>query len=283
MNNSHMLNIPYSSFISYKKHETSTTVTLTFELPFSEAIEIQPGQYFMLWLPKVDEIPISVSQYIDNQLSFTICGVGSASRKFLVLKKKTLVGLRGPFGNGFSINHKKNIIVVAGGMGVAPLRFLIYRAMNANLKRRIILIHGANTKTELIFFNEFEKLPIKKLYCTDDGSHEFQGFPTTLLDEFLDSKKTEKSKWEIYTCGPEVMMKEILNIVTKHSLERNTQFSLADRFIRCGFGLCGSCYLDDVGLSLCQDGPVFSGDKLLEIKDFGQFGRGADGSKYQLV
>jgi dihydroorotate dehydrogenase electron transfer subunit len=278
-----MLNIPSSLFISHKKHETPATVTLTFELPFSEAIEINPGQYFMLWLPKVDEIPISVSQCIGNQLSFTICGVGSASKKFLVLEKQNLVGLRGPFGNGFSINHKKNVIIVAGGMGVAPLRFLIYRAMNSDLKHKITLVHGANTKTELIFLNEFEKLPIKKLYCTDDGSHEFQGFPTTLLDEFLDSKKAEKSKWELYTCGPEVMMKEILKIVTKHSMEKYTQFSLADRFIRCGFGLCGSCYLDDIGLSLCQDGPVFSGDTLLKIRDFGQFGRGADGSKYQLV
>jgi dihydroorotate dehydrogenase electron transfer subunit len=278
-----MLNLPLSLFISNKKHETPTTVTLTFEMPLSETIEIRPGQYFMLWLPKVDEIPISVSQYLGNELSFTICGIGPASKRFLVLKKNNLVGLRGPFGNGFSMNHEKNVIIVAGGMGIAPLRFLIYRVMKSDLKHRITLIHGANTKSELIFFKEFENLPIEKQYCTDDGSYEFQGFPTTLLDEFLDSKKAEKSIWEIYTCGPEVMMKEILNIVTKHSFERNTQLSLADRFIRCGFGICGSCYLDDIGLSLCQDGPVFSGDLLLKIQDFGKFGRGADGSKYQIL
>lgn len=278
-----MLNLPLSLFISNKKHETQTTVTLTFEMPLSETIEIRSGQYFMLWLPKIDEIPISVSQYDGNEISFTICGVGSTSKKFLNIEKNNLVGLRGPFGNGFSLNHENNVIIVAGGMGIAPLRFLIYRLMNSDLKRRITLIHGANTKSELIFWKEFENLPIKKQYCTDDGSYEFQGFPTTILDDFLDSKKAEKSAWRIYTCGPELMMKEILNIVTKHSLERNTQFSLADRFIRCGFGLCGSCYLDDIGLSLCQDGPVFSGDILLKIKDFGQFGREADGSKYQLV
>jgi len=249
-------------------------------IPLSKSLAILPGQYFMLWVPEIDEIPISVSNYYNNRIFFTVCNVGSTSEALLTSDESQLIGLRGPFGNGFSINHDKNVLLVAGGMGVAPLRYLIYNFINNNSKRRIVLIQGAKTESELIFKAEFENLLIEKEFCTDDGSFGFKGFPTSILGSFLETEKINASNWEIYTCGPEIMMKNTLDIIIEHDLMDIIQFSLADRYIRCGFGICGSCFLDDLGLSICMDGPVFSGSVLQKMSDFGKFGRNQNGSKY---
>lgn len=283
MNKSRRFNLPLTLSIDSRLIENPKTVTLIFRLPLSKSLEVLPGQYFMLWVPDLDEIPVSVSNYSSNKISFTICNVGSASEALVTINESQLIGLRGPFGNGFSINHNKNVLLIAGGIGIAPLRFLLYYFLSNNSKRRIVLIQGAKTESELIYKAELERLSIEKEFCTEDGSFGFKGFPTSFLGSLLETEKIKTSNWEIYTCGPEIMMKNILNIIIEHDLADVIQFSLADRYIRCGFGICGSCFLDDLGLSICMDGPVFSGSLLQKVSDFGKFGRNQNGSKYLFV
>ena len=126
MNNEYRFHFPYSLPIKEIIQEDMNTGTLSFELPSSPRMSINPGQYFMLWLPKDDEIPISVSLYEENTISFTICSVGPTSKNLLSQKEGNLIGLRGPFGNGFSPKITSNLLVVGGGMGMPPLRFLIH-------------------------------------------------------------------------------------------------------------------------------------------------------------
>lgn len=282
MNKQNRIEIPLCLTITDLVFESEKTVTFSFHSPANLKLYASPGQYFMLWLPGDDEIPISISQFENNEeIQFTICSEGQTSANFLRMNKGDLIGLRGPYGNGFDITDKDVAIVAAGGMGIAPLRFLISYLISRNQKK-IVLIHGARTHDELFFKEELKNTDIDIRYCTDDGSFGFHGFPTIILEEILQKAQQEDLTYEIYSCGPEKMLKGILDIVKKFNFEKNAQFSLADRYIRCGFGICGSCYLDGVGLSICRDGPVFRGDVLQKITDFGSFGRNANGSKYSL-
>ncbi|UCE14090.1 MAG: dihydroorotate dehydrogenase electron transfer subunit [Candidatus Heimdallarchaeota archaeon] len=275
-----LFNLPKCLTIRNKESHNEKTSTLTFSLPFEYSI--RPGQYFMLWVPGVDEVPISVSGYHGTHISFTICDVGSASRSLNNKGHTELIGLRGPFGNGFEVEYGKNALIVAGGMGIAPLRFLI-QCLTSNItsSQRIVLIQGAKTCNDLLFRSEFERLPIETNFCTEDGSYGFKGFASTKMDLLLGDLIQSDFNLEIFACGPEIFLKKVLYVAQKNKIEKNTQICLADRHIRCGFGICGSCFLDDIGLSLCRDGPVFRGSVLLEVTDFGQYGRKSNGLKYQ--
>lgn len=273
--------LPYCLPIFRKYIENEITVTIGFSIPEGNLTRVIPGQYFMLWLPGKDEIPIAVSCYQKNVMSFTIRGVGLTTNEIIKKEVDVLIGLRGPFGNGFDLELSKKAFIVAGGIGIAPLRFLIHYMISKSSKPpKIVLVQGAKTKSELLFREEFEKLPITTEFCTEDGSYGFDGLVSEKLEQsFIDHIK-EPSGWEIYSCGPELMLKNILTITQDHSLSEYTQICLADRYIRCGFGICGSCFLDDLGLSICQDGPIFRGNILTKVEDFGKFGRRSDGSKY---
>jgi len=282
MNKQNRIEIPICLTITDKILEGEKTATFSFNLPTNLELNVNPGQFFMLWLPGDDEIPISISQVKNNdKIEFTICSKGETSANFLRMNIGELVGLRGPYGNGFDINENKSAIIIAGGMGIAPLRFLITSIISKG-QSNITLIQGARTHDDLFFKEELNNTEIKVHYCTDDGSFGFHGFPTIKLERILQKAHEEDLAYEIYSCGPEKMLKGVLDVVTKFSSEENAQFSLADRYIRCGFGICGSCYLDGIGLSICRDGPVFRGDVLQKVTDFGLFGRNAKGDKFPL-
>jgi dihydroorotate dehydrogenase electron transfer subunit len=275
------INLPLCLPIENITIEGIKTKTLEFSLPFDLHLKSIPGQYFMLWNPGDDEIPISISKFKDkNLISFTICSEGETSNNLLNKNKLELIGLRGPFGNGFELIEKGTAILVAGGMGIAPLRYLIHTLMKRK-SVNLVIIQGARTGKELFYKTELENLAIESYFCTDDGTIGVKGFPTEILNTVLKGFSSTKTL-EIYSCGPEIMLKAILNLAMKYSYEANTQFCLADRYIRCGFGICGSCTLDDQGLTICHDGPVFRGSILKNIKDFGTFGRKSNGSKYPI-
>jgi dihydroorotate dehydrogenase electron transfer subunit len=172
--------------------------------------------------------------------------------------------MRGPFGNGFTVT-KLPALLVAGGVGAAPLAPLA-----DVLKNRVTTILGAKTEDELLFRERFESSgPL--LVATEDGSAGFKGLTIDLL-------KRAEGYQEIASCGPEKMMRKVLD----HAVEARvqSQFSL-QRYIKCGVGLCGSCCIDPSGLRVCIDGPVFTGKQLNE-GEFGIYMRDATGRKVKL-
>ncbi len=220
MNKQNRIEIPLCLTITDLVFESEKTVTFSFHSPANLKLYASPGQYFMLWLPGDDEIPISISQFENNEeIQFTICSEGQTSANFLRMNKGDLIGLRGPYGNGFDITDKDVAIVAAGGMGIAPLRFLISYLISRNQKK-IVLIHGARTHDELFFKEELKNTDIDIRYCTDDGSFGFHGFPTIILEEILQKAQQEDFSFEIYSCGPEKMLKGILDIVKKFNFEK---------------------------------------------------------------
>lgn len=243
--------------------ETKTIKTFYLSSEFPAAV---PGQFIMVWIRGVDEIPMSLSY----SNAITVQKVGEATSAMFNLKKGDSIGVRGPFGNGFKIAGRKNLII-AGGTGAAALAMLAEKAMDRGVKLTTLL--GARTKIELLFEKRFEKAG-KLLVATDDGSEGHKGFATELIDE------TGLNFDQIYVCGPELMMAKALEKLEKNSKADLAQFSLS-RYTKCGIGLCGSCCIDPSGLRACREGPVFKGDMLIH-SDLGRYTRNGSGKKVKL-
>ena len=136
-------------------------------------------------------------------------------------------------------------------------------------------------KNELLYVDELSSI-LKEhqlIICTDDGSFGYKGFTVGYFQENLHNlikKAKKKENISVYTCGPEIMMKKIFDICENNNIY--VQASL-ERMMRCGFGLCGLCVLDPIGVKVCQDGPVFDNEYLRKIIDFGIFERSISGEK----
>jgi len=244
--------------------------TKTFTLKDAQCSNAKPGQFLMLWIPGVDEIPLSISDARFGQVSFAVKTVGEASRALHNMKSGNIVGIRGPFGNSFTENEG-NVLMVGGGTGTAPLLFLASRL--AARAKRLSFIIGAKTRNELLFLNELAPLCSEKnaTVATEDGSYGLKCLATEPLERLLDEQTFDV----IYTCGPELMVRKVFDLAEQHGIA--VQASL-ERLVRCGIGLCGSCAIGKY--RVCRDGPVFSSEQLREIKDeFGFSKLGFDGQR----
>ena len=246
--------------------ETESIKTYTFEYKLGA----QSGQFVMLWIPRVDQKPISISRQTDSSFDLTVFKIGKATNAMFAMKEGDKVGISGPYGRGFEIKPKTNIVLVGGGCGSAPLRMVGEEAEKAGCK--VTFITGAKTGKDVLFKDALPDTCI----TTDDGSEGFKGFTTQKLEEVLaDNKDTDK----VYTCGPEVMMKGVVEVCGKHKVP--CEISM-ERYMKCGFGICGQCAVDPLGICICQDGPVFSGEMAAKITEFGQYHRDKAGVKHEL-
>ena len=238
------------------------------------ALRAEAGQYLMVWVVGDDEIPLSVSHIEDNGLcGVTVKGVGRTTDALCSISEGSKLGIRGPFGRGYKIKGKKPLLV-AGGIGVASIRLLAIKMIK--LKVFPTLVVGTRNMHENIFHNEFLDLNrnglLRYIPVADDGS---------LGEKVLASEKVEglvkvERFDQLYGCGPEKMLYSIFNIALRERMQ--VQLSL-ERYMKCAIGICGQCSLDDSGLLVCEDGPVFGNKDLLKSKDFGRFTRTASGEK----
>jgi dihydroorotate dehydrogenase electron transfer subunit len=258
--------------VQISKVITETPHSKTLQFSWKNQIEFKPGQFVMVWIPDVDEIPMSISLWNSPDMGITIQSLGDATKALVSMSNGDWIGIRGPFGNPFSANSKK-ALVVGGGVGIAPLRPLVYNLLDGGSE--VTLVIAAKTKNELIYLDEFEKLKhsnLKLEVATDDGSLGFKGFATDAASQLLDGNEFDT----MYTCGPELMMAGLYEIAKKN----NVQFQASlERFMKCGCGICGTCAMDPTGQLVCTDGPVFTGEQLAKLTDFGKYHRDAVGMK----
>jgi dihydroorotate dehydrogenase electron transfer subunit len=243
-----------------------------------------PGQFIMVWVPGVDEIPMSLSGCDkEGNWKITVKNVGECTNALHKLNQGDYIGVRGPLGNGFNPPHSniENIFIIGGGVGIAPLRWLTYELQSIN--KEIIIIEGAKRREELVFFEESNITNVfnsKILYCTDDGSFGQEEFASNLFENVIrDYSNQQLSNSIAYTCGPEIMMHKVFKICEKNDIELEASL---ERVMRCGCGLCGLCALDPTGLLVCKDGPVFNSEQLRKIEDFGHYCRDFTGKKVVL-
>lgn len=231
----------------------------------------RPGQFFMVWLPGFEEVPMSISDAGDGLIRISVSNEGQTTAELHRLGKGDRLFLRGPFGNGFSLQGR-SFLLVGGGYGAAPL---IYAAkVISSSGGRCTYLIGARRKEELLFIDEARGMGIKSVVATEDGSEGYKGLVTDLLK----SELKRGGYQTVLTCGPERMMYEVVREGVKRGIK--IQASL-ERYMKCGFGICGSCVLDPLGLRVCSDGPIFDGALLLKT-DFGRRKREASGAQVEL-
>jgi dihydroorotate dehydrogenase electron transfer subunit len=236
---------------------TESPTVKTFTLKDKLCTKAKPGQFLMLWIPGVDEIPLSIMDTENGIVSITVKQVGDATRHLHSMKQGETVGVRGPFGNSFTETNG-NALFVGGGTGTAPLLFLA-KQLQAK-KRRLAFVVGAKTKTELLFLNDLNRVCPEKsiITTTEDGTYGLQCLVTEPLTNLLAKQKFDM----VYTCGPELMVSKIFALTEQHGVPFEASL---ERLMRCGIGLCGSCVIGKY--RVCTDGPVFNSAQLREVKD----------------
>ena len=239
---------------------------------FEKAEAAVPGQFLMVWVPGVDEKPISISKISKGEIGLTIQCKGKWSRVMCGVEKGSKIWVRGPYGNGFNLDVIKSAVIVAGGCGSAPLKSVVDNCLERGIETKVVL--GAQNSGSLLFKNYLkEKLGDNLYITTDDGSEGKKGFTTDALKEIFKEGKPDR----VFSCGPEPMMQAVLKLCEKENVD--SELSL-ERFMRCGFGVCGQCVMED--LMVCKDGPVFKGEVLSKSKEFGNLARLKSGREVSL-
>lgn len=227
-----------------------------------------PGQFVMVWIPGVDEIPMSLS-FAGPRAGITVKEVGEATKALSSLKPGDALGVRGPYGRGWSIPSGK-VLCVGGGVGMAPIMTAVEAVPN---RSDIDVAIGARNVGEIIFEKRAKAASDDVRVTTDDGSYGLKGTVVALADQMM----KEKSYDMVLGCGPEVMNKFLLKACQDNNVP--CQLSL-ERLMKCGAGLCGSCVID--GLRVCADGPVFSGEDIAKMSEFGKCKRDDAGLRIKL-
>ena len=250
--------------------ESPSVKTIVFKDRLSS--NAKPAQFLMVWIPRVEELPMSVM--ISNKkdhAAITIRKHGFGSTSLFEKKQNDLIGIRGPYGNYFSVGKSiKNPILIGGGTGLVPLMRLAN--VLSKTQRRCTIIMGAQTQKEILFKVLIEeilsKISTNIIVTTEDGSFGVKGVVTDALKYILKKEKFDM----IYTCGPELMMKSIYNLSIPYSIP--IQASL-ERYMKCGIGICASCCINDK--LVCKDGTVFNENQLSELSEFGKVFRDKSG------
>ena len=256
------------------KEENCSVKTFT----FSDEIcgKAEPGQFVMVWIPGVDEIPISLSGInSDGLTSITVNEVGEASSALNQKEKGDIIGVRGPFGKGF-VPTKGNVMIVGGGTGLGPMMPLTEKLVK--IADKITVMSGVKSKFNLLFLDRITKLlsdiDSETVFTTEDGSYGIECLVTEQVEQKLIKEKYDM----IYTCGPEQMMYRTFILAEQYKVP--VQASL-ERIMRCGIGLCGSCAIGTI--RVCKDGPVLTSTQLRSIREeFGKFQLDFTGKKRKL-
>lgn len=239
--------------VAENRHETPSSKTMMFE----EKFHAVPGQFVMVWVPGVDEFPMSVS-FMGEQPGITYQVIGEGTRTLAEKRPGEKVGIRGPYGKGFAI-HGLKLLVVGGGLGMAPLAPFVEDAIEH--KASVEVVVGARTAEELLFVDRVSRAGAAVHISTDDGSRGFKGLATELAGQVAGRAAFDS----VYACGPEKMIVGLLGI---EELARLPLQASLERIIKCGIGICDSCALD--GKHVCRDGPVFNERELRTFEDLGR-------------
>jgi NAD(P)H-flavin reductase len=262
--------VPRSGVVRKLARDTDDTFTLTIDM--GEPFPFLPGQFNMLYHFGVGEVPISISgdPAKPQTLVHTIRAVGAVTDRMETLRKGDVVGVRGPFGVPWPVDlagDGRDLVLLAGGIGLAPLRPVIYHALARRSKTgRLCVAYGARTPSDLLYVNELQKwggrFDTSLMVTVDRGDDDWRGrvgVVTTLLPK-LDFDATRAIAM---VCGPEVMMRFSVRALHERGVAHDRIFISMERNMHCGVGFCGHCQWGPH--FVCKDGPVFRFDKIAHL------------------
>ncbi len=261
--------VPMPCSIMQFQPETSDTFTLTLDVSgLKGGLRFKPGQFCMLYVFGVGEVPISISgdSNASTELQHTIRAVGNVTRSMQKLRQGDMLGVRGPFGTPWPVREAQgqNIMIIAGGIGLAPLRPLIYHIQrHRDDFGQINIYYGVRSPSDLLFTNELQecksRFDIDYSLTVDHGTGCWKGnigVVTQLLKEF----DCQSDKTIAVLCGPEVMMRFSTRELNNLGIDDERIFLSMERNMQCATGFCGHCQYGPE--FICKDGPVFRFDKI---------------------
>lgn len=235
------------------------------------SIRFEPAQIGMIGLPGVGEVPISFSNDASDpdRVAMTIRAAGAVTRAIVDLQPGDHVGMRGPFGVPWPLRELANrqVLIVAGGLGLAPLRSLMVRAVEERPRLdSLTLVYGARDRYEFLFRRDLEEWAahegVRVLLTVDHPDERWTGnvgVVTTLLDEAIDDPRRTAA----FMCGPDVMLSAVSTALTSRQVPAKQIWVTMERNMKCAIGLCGHCQFGP--LFLCKDGPVFRFDRIARL------------------
>lgn len=247
--------------------------TATYDLTFDDATvqySFRPGQFNMLYLPGVGEVAISISSdpAEPENPRHTIRTVGNVTQAVSRLKPGDKVGVRGPFGTAWPVEQLRgqDVIVAAGGLGLAPLRPAIYHLIRHRAEYgRVTVLYGARTPADLLYATEYEAWRAAGLdvrATVDVGSADWRG-PIGFVTSLLANLPVEAARTSVLTCGPEVMMRFLAAGAVARGVPADRVFVSLERNMNCAVGLCGHCQFGPT--FVCKDGPVVPFDRVARL------------------
>jgi NAD(P)H-flavin reductase len=257
-----MVPLPYG--VRQVRRETPDTFTLLLEPQSGASLEsYQPGQFSMLWSFGVGEVPISMSgdPADATRLVYTIRSVGQASRGLVTARPGVSVGVRGPFGTSWPVEaaRRRDVIIMAGGIGLAPLRPAIYRVLhNRSEYGKLIILYGTRRPRDLLFRKElaaWARQPETQVLTTvDSGGLEWRGHVGVVTTLFRYAR-LQPARSVAMVCGPEIMMRFAARELQAQGVASSDIYLSMERNMKCAIGFCGHCQWGPH--FICKDGPVF--------------------------
>lgn len=248
------------------------TFILKFKNPqIQREFRYRPGQFMEISLLGVGEAPISITSSPSCQgfIELSIKRVGQLTEVIHKLTPGDEVGLRGPYGNGFPFSEVKgdNLLFIAGGIGLAPLRSLINYVMdNRQDYGQIKILYGARTSGDIVFARELTKWDgepdTEVLFTVDQGDAHWQG-NVGLVTKLLPRLNLKPDNYTAFVCGPPVMIPFVISDLLKIGFSEEKIISTLENYMKCGIGKCGHCLLG--GKYICLEGPVFRYSQMKEL------------------
>jgi len=240
--------------------------TFTLELEPGEGVDIPPfasGQFNMLYVFGVGEIPISISGDPARRrpLVHTTRAVGTVSKAMRELKPEDVIGVRGPFGSHWPIERAlgKDVVIVAGGIGLAPLRSAMYQVISQREKYgKVVLLYGARTPEDILYRREVEHwrahFDLEVYVTVDNATGKWRG-SVGVVTRLIPRAPFDPLNTVAMICGPEVMMRFTAVELEKRGVATENIFVSMERNMKCAIGQCGHCQYGPY--FICKDGPVF--------------------------
>lgn len=261
--------LPQSYRVQRARREIRDTFTLELVPEKGAAgLSFAPGQFTMLYVFGVGEVPISMSgdPARPQTLVHTVRAVGTVTQALQRLKRGDVVGVRGPFGSSWPLEEARgnDVVLLAGGLGLAPLRPALYSLLSQRDKYgRIILLYGARTPQDILYARELEqwrgRFDLDVEVTVDSASDAWRG-QVGVVPTFIPRAPFDPFSTVAMVCGPEVMMRFTVLELQKRGVEAANIFVSMERNMRCAIGFCGHCQFGPA--FICKDGPVLRYDRI---------------------
>lgn len=256
--------------------EVSDTFTMAIKPEDGGAVPFLPGQSNMLYVFGVGEVPISISGDASNSsvIVHTTRNVGKVSAAICALKVGDTVGVRGPFGTIWPVRlaEKKNLMIIAGGVGLAPVRPAIYQAINERAKfDKVTILYGARTPEEMLYAKQIDAWKARSdldVQVTVDRATGSWNGNVGLVTKLINEANIDGPRTIAFICGPEIMMHFSAKALEEKGVTQDKIYLSMERNMKCGVGLCGHCQWGPD--FVCRDGPVYRYDQIvnaLKIKE----------------